>query len=74
MSITDLWDPKELVGLGAKGLCSKRERMRNWGKDRNRKAVVTQEETDYFMTHSINPKGNLIENTVPPTSARSTAR
>jgi hypothetical protein len=31
LSITDLWDPKELVGLGAKGLCSKRERMRNWG-------------------------------------------
>lgn len=29
--IIDFWDFKELVGLGVKGLCSKRERMRNWG-------------------------------------------
>lgn len=35
--------------------------------------AMTQKETDYSMTHNTNPKDDLIENTMPPTSAHSTA-
>lgn len=64
----DLWDPKKLAGLGAKGLWSKREGWGVGGKTGTEKHEVVTQETDYSMIYSANTKSDLIENTVSPAS------
>lgn len=51
LSIADLWDLKKLVSLGAKGIWSKRERLRNGGKTGTGKHEVLTQETDYSMIY-----------------------